>query len=459
MQLAIIGTGYVGLVTGTCFAETGNKVTCIDIDEKKISSLKQGISPISEPGLDMLLERNIKEKRLHFTTSLSDGIKDAKVIFLALPTPPGKDGSADLQYVLDVAKSLSTIITHYTVIVNKSTVPVGTAEKVHAVLAQHLSKDLFDVVSNPEFLREGVAVDDFLRPDRVVIGTSSEKARKAMDELYQPYVRQGNPIHFMDERSSEMTKYAANSYLAMRISFMNEMANLCEKTGANVDWVRIGIGGDTRIGKRFLFPGIGYGGSCFPKDVKALAFTAMEMDYDFQLVNTVMQVNERQKLVLGRKVKNYFGSDLSDYTFAIWGLAFKPETDDIRDAPALDLISELVAAGAKLRVFDPEAMANVKQLMGDKIHYAEDQYDALTGASALIVVTEWSEFRNPDFERVCNTLKHPAIFDGRNVYSLEKMKELGVYYESIGRKIVHPQIHDTLPAPHNTIIRERATRD
>ena len=459
MQLAIIGTGYVGLVTGTCFAETGNKVTCIDIDEKKINSLKQGISPIYEPGLDMLLERNIKEKRLFFTTSLSDGIKDAKVIFLALPTPPGKDGSADLQYVLDVAKSLSTIITHYTVIVNKSTVPVGTAEKVHAVLAQHLSKDLFDVVSNPEFLREGVAVDDFLKPDRVVIGTSSDRAKKVMDELYQPYVRQGNPIHFMDERSSEMTKYAANSYLAMRISFMNEMANLCEKTGANVDWVRIGMGGDSRIGKRFLFPGIGYGGSCFPKDVKALGFTAMEMDYDFQLVNTVMQVNERQKLVLGRKVKNYFGSDLSDFTFAIWGLAFKPETDDIRDAPALDLISELVAAGAKLRVFDPEAMANVKQLMGDKIYYAEDQYDALTGASALIVVTEWSEFRNPDFERVCNTLKHPAVFDGRNVYSLEKMEELGVYYESIGRKIVHPQIHDTLPAPHNTIIRERATRD
>ncbi len=459
MQLAIIGTGYVGLVTGTCFAETGNKVTCIDIDEKKINNLKQGSSPIYEPGLDILLERNIKEKRLHFTTSLADGIKDAKVIFLALPTPPGKDGSADLQYVLDVAKSLSTIITKYTVIVNKSTVPVGTAEKVHAVLAQHLDTELFDVVSNPEFLREGVAVEDFLKPDRVVIGTSSEKAKKVMDELYQPYVRQGNPIHFMDERSSEMTKYAANSYLAMRISFMNEMANLCEKTGANVDWVRIGMGGDSRIGKRFLFPGIGYGGSCFPKDVKALAFTALEMDYDFQLVNTVMQVNERQKLVLGKKVRNYFGSDLSEYTFAIWGLAFKPETDDIRDAPALELINELLAGGAKLRVFDPEAMNNVKQILGDKIFYAEDQYDALTGASALIVVTEWSEFRNPDFERICSALKHPAIFDGRNVYSLEKMEDLGVYYESIGRKIVHPQIHDTLPAPHDTIIRERATRD
>ncbi len=459
MQLAIIGTGYVGLVTGTCFAETGNKVICIDIDEKKINRLKEGVSPIYEPGLDVLLERNIKEKRLSFTTSLGEGIKDAKVIFLALPTPPGKDGSADLQYVLDVAESLSKIITHYTVIVNKSTVPVGTAEKVHAVLAQRLDTELFDVVSNPEFLREGVAVEDFLKPDRVVIGTSSEKARKVMDELYQPYVRQGNPIHFMDERSSEMTKYAANSYLAMRISFMNEMANLCEKTGANVDWVRIGIGGDSRIGKRFLFPGIGYGGSCFPKDVKALAFTALEMDYDFQLVNTVMKVNDRQKLVLGKKVKNYFGSDLTGFTFAIWGLAFKPETDDIRDAPALDLIAELTSSGAKVRVFDPEAMGNVKQLVGDKIYYAEDQYDTLTGASALIVVTEWSEFRNPDFDRIYTTLKHPAIFDGRNVYSLEKMQELSFYYESIGRKVIHPQVHDTLPAPHNTIVRERTARD
>ena len=459
MQLAIIGTGYVGLVTGTCFAETGNKVICIDIDEKKINRLKEGVSPIYEPGLDVLLERNIKEKRLSFTTSLSEGINDAKVIFLALPTPPGKDGSADLQYVLDVAESLSKIITHYTVIVNKSTVPVGTAEKVHAVLAKRLDTELFDVVSNPEFLREGVAVDDFLKPDRVVIGTSSEKARKVMDELYQPYVRQGNPIHFMDERSSEMTKYAANSYLAMRISFMNEMANLCEKTGANVDWVRIGIGGDSRIGKRFLFPGIGYGGSCFPKDVKALAFTALEMDYDFQLVNTVMKVNDRQKLVLGKKVKNYFGSDLTGFTFAIWGLAFKPETDDIRDAPALDLIEELTASGAKVRVFDPEAMGNVKQLVGDKIYYADDQYDTLTGASALIVVTEWSEFRNPDFDRIYTTLKHPAIFDGRNVYSLERMQELSFYYESIGRKVIHPQVHDTLPAPHNTIVRERTARD
>ncbi len=459
MQIAIIGTGYVGLVTGTCFAETGNNVTCIDIDEKKINNLRQGKSPIYEPGLDVLLERNIKEKRIHFTTSLADGIKNAKVIFLALPTPPGKDGSADLQYVLDVAGSLSKIITQYTVIVNKSTVPVGTAEKVHNVLVQNLSPELFDVVSNPEFLREGVAVDDFLKPDRVVIGTSSEQAKKVMDELYQPYVRQGNPIYFMDERSSEMTKYAANSYLAMRISFMNEMANLCEKTGANVDWVRIGMGSDGRIGKRFLFPGIGYGGSCFPKDVKALAHTAQEADYDFQLVKTVMKVNEQQKTVLGSKVKNYFGSDLSGYTFGIWGLAFKPETDDIRDAPALQLISELLEAGAKLRVFDPEAMNNVKQLLGDKVYFATDLYDCADGVSALIVVTEWSEFRNPDFERIYGQLKHPAIFDGRNVYSLDKMQGLNFYYESIGRKIVHPQVRDSISADQHSGIRERGVLD
>ncbi|PQJ08733.1 UDP-glucose 6-dehydrogenase [Flavipsychrobacter stenotrophus] len=459
MQLAIIGTGYVGLVTGTCFAETGNNVMCIDIDENKVNKLKQGKTPIYEPGLEVLLERNIKENRLQFTTDINTGISGAKVIFLALPTPPGKDGSADLQYVLDVAAALSKIITTYTVIVNKSTVPVGTAEKVHAVLSQHLDPSLFDVVSNPEFLREGVAVEDFLKPDRIVIGTESEKAKKVMDELYQPYIRQGNPIYFMDPRSSEMTKYAANSYLAMRISFMNEMANLCERAGANVDWVRIGMGSDSRIGKRFLFPGIGYGGSCFPKDVKALAFTAQEMDYDYAIINTVMQVNDRQKLILGQKVRNYFGSDLSTFKFALWGLAFKPETDDIRDAPALDLINELLAAGASVTVFDPEAMENVKQIFGNKIQYAESQYAALTDAHALIVVTEWSEFRNPDFDRIATALVHPCIFDGRNVYSLEKMNELGFYYESIGRKTIHKHVHDTLAMPQNEIIRERGTLD
>jgi UDPglucose 6-dehydrogenase len=459
MQLAIIGTGYVGLVTGTCFAETGNNVVCIDINEEKIEQLKHGKSPIYEPGLDILLERNIKEKRIEFTTSLADGIKKAQVIFLALPTPPGKDGSADLQYVLDVAEQLSTIITKYTVIVNKSTVPVGTAEKVAAVMAQKLDKNLFDVVSNPEFLREGVAVEDFLKPDRVVIGTSSDKAKKLMDELYQPFVRQGNPIYFMDERSSEMTKYAANAYLAMRISFMNEMANLCEKAGANVDWIRVGIGSDSRIGKRFLFSGVGYGGSCFPKDVKALAQTARELDYDFQLVNTVMEVNDRQKTVLGKKIKECFGSDLSGRTFAIWGLAFKPETDDIREAPALELINELLASGANIRVYDPEAMDNVQKIVGDKIYFAKDQYDTIKNTDALVIVTEWSEFRNPDLERISQQLKHPMIFDGRNVYTLEKMQEAGFYYESIGRKTINEELRNKIEVPVGTMVRDRGTID
>lgn len=459
MQITIIGTGYVGLVTGTCFAETGNNVMCIDINEEKVKQLQAGKSPIYEPGLDILLERNIKEKRIHFTTSLKEGIEKAQVIFLALPTPPGKDGAADLQFVLDVAEQLSHIIKDYKVIVNKSTVPVGTAEKVAAVISKNLSKDLFDVVSNPEFLREGVAVDDFLKPDRVVIGTSSDRAKKLMDELYQPFVRQGNPIYFMDERSSEMTKYAANAYLAMRISFMNEMANLCEKAGANVDWVRAGIGSDSRIGKRFLFPGVGYGGSCFPKDVKALAQTAREMDYDYQLVNVVMKVNEKQKLILGRKIKDYFGSDLSGRTFAIWGLAFKPETDDIREAPALELIQELLSAGANVNVFDPEAMANVKQIFGDKINYCNNIYHCSEGADAMIIVTEWSEFRNPDFNRIAELLKHPAIFDGRNLYTLDKMKELPFYYESIGRTTVHKHVRDTLQQHNHTIVRERGTLD
>jgi len=448
MKIAVVGTGYVGLVTGTCFAETGNDVVCIDKDEKKVESLRQLKTPIYEPGLNVLLERNFKKNRLHFTTSLQEGIKNAQVIFLALPTPSKKDGSADLQYIHDIAESLSTLITQYTVIVNKSTAPVGTAEQIHGILARKLDEKLFNVVSNPEFLREGVAVDDFLKPDRVIIGTSSERAKKVMSELYLPYLRQGNPIHFMDERSAEMVKYAANSYLAMRISFMNEMANLCEKTGANVDWVRIGMGGDSRIGKRFLFPGIGYGGSCFPKDVKALAFTSLEQEYDFHLINAVMKVNENQKRILSKKIKNHFGEDLTGQTFAIWGLAFKPETDDIRDAPSLDLIRDLTEAGATLRVFDPVAMPNVRQLVGDSIYYAADQYDALGGANALILVTEWSEFRNPDFSRIKDLLKYPAIFDGRNVYSTEKMKEMGFRYESIGRNVVHaPALRPHQEAP------------
>ena len=457
MQIAIIGTGYVGLVTGTCFAETGNQVKCIDIDEAKVARLRKGETPIYEPGLEGLLQRNIKEQRLEFTTDLAEGISKAQIIFLALPTPPGKDGAADLQFVLGVAEQLSTLIASYKVIVNKSTVPVGTAERVHTVLAQKLDTSLFDVVSNPEFLREGVAVEDFLKPDRVVIGTSSERARGMMKELYQPFVRQGNPIYFMDERSSEMTKYAANAYLAMRISFMNEMANLCEKANADVDDVRMGIGSDSRIGKRFLFPGVGYGGSCFPKDVQALAQTAQEFDYDFRIVKTVMGVNDRQKLILGDKIKNYFGNDLSGRTIAVWGLAFKPETDDIREAPALELINDLLKSGASVRAFDPEAMENVSRQFGDRVYFAKDQYDALTGVDALVIVTEWSEFRNPDFERIAGLLKHQVIFDGRNVYALDKMETLGFYYQSMGRRTIHPQLRPELVP--ETIVRSRGNID
>jgi UDPglucose 6-dehydrogenase len=436
MNIAIIGTGYVGLVSGTCFAETGNNVICIDINVDKINQLRRGETPIYEPGLDVLLERNIKEKRISFTTSLEEGIKDAQIIFLALPTPPGKDGAADLQYVLGVAKDLSKIITSYKVIVNKSTVPVGTAEKTTAVMLENLDHSFFDVVSNPEFLREGVAVEDFLKPDRVVIGTSSEKAKKLMDELYQPFVRQGNPIYYMDERSSEMTKYAANSYLAMRISFMNEMANLCERAGANVDWVRMGMGSDGRIGKRFLFPGVGYGGSCFPKDVQALARTADEHNYDFQIVKSVMEVNDRQKLILGNKILKHYKGNLKGKTFAIWGLAFKPETDDIREAPALYLLETLLAEGAIVKAFDPEAMPNVKAIFGEKVQFVENQYEAIEEADALVIVTEWSEFRNPDFNKIKSMLKEAIIFDGRNVYALEKMKELGFHYQSMGRRTI-----------------------
>lgn len=436
MKISVIGTGYVGLVTGTCFAETGNHVVCVDVNNEKIKSLKKGKSPIYESGLELLLNRNIKEKRISFTTNLKEAVDHADIIFLALPTPPDEDGSADLKYVLSVAEDLSGIITSYKVIVNKSTVPVGTAEKVAQVLGKKLSKDLFDVVSNPEFLREGVAIDDFLKPDRVVIGTSSERAKGLMNELYQPFVRQGNPIYFMDERSSEMTKYVANSYLAMRISFMNEVANLCEESGADVDWVRMGIGADSRIGKRFLFPGIGYGGSCFPKDVLALAYTAKQHNYDFRILETVMNVNRHQKKVLYKKINKYFNNNLKEKTFAVWGLAFKPETDDIRDAPSLEFIDDILTAGGKIVAFDPEASKNVEAIYGDKIAYAHDQYEALKGADALVIVTEWSEFRNPDFDKIRQYLKSKVIFDGRNVFSLDKMSDLGFYYSSIGRKTI-----------------------
>lgn len=433
MNIAVVGTGYVGLVTGTCFAETGNNVICVDNNEQKVQRLRQGEVPIFEPGLDVLFERNTKEGRLHFTTNLREAVDHAQIIFLALPTPPGEDGSADLSYIMGVARELSGIISEYKVIVDKSTVPVGTAEKVAAILAEKLPKKMFDVVSNPEFLREGVAVDDFLKPDRVVIGTRSEKARKAMKQLYEPFVRQGNPIYFMDERSAEMTKYAANSYLAARISFMNEIANLCEKLGANVDQVRIGMGSDSRIGKRFLFPGIGYGGSCFPKDVQALAKTASAHSYDFKILKSVMKVNTIQKGVLTKKIRKHYKNDLEGKTFAVWGLAFKPNTDDIREAPALVIIDELLKAGAQVRVFDPEAMNNVKAIYGNRIKFCDNMYDTLDGADALCILTEWAEFRNPDFERIASMLNENIIFDGRNLYDLDQIKSLGFQYISIGR--------------------------
>ncbi len=437
MNIAVIGTGYVGLVTGTCLAETGNNVVCVDIHEEKVKKMQQGIIPIYEPHLDALFHRNIKAGRLTFTTEITDAIKNASIIFLALPTPPGEDGSADLSYVLGVADQLGKLITDYKVIVDKSTVPVGTADKVHKAIAVNSKVD-FDVVSNPEFLREGFAVDDFMKPDRVVIGTSSEKAGKIMEELYKPFVRQGNPIIIMDERSAELTKYAANAFLATKITFMNEIANLCEKVGADVDMVRIGIGSDDRIGKRFLFPGIGYGGSCFPKDVQALAKSAKDSDYNFKILDAVMDVNEKQKTIIVPKVKAYFNNQLKGKKIAFWGLAFKPDTDDIREAPALYIIDELLKEGATITAFDPEAMNNVKSLLGDKIYYANDHYEVLKDADALIIATEWSLFRTPDFEKVASLLKNKTIFDGRNLYGLQQMKELGYYYSSIGRETIKP---------------------
>lgn len=436
MKIAVVGTGYVGLVTGTCFAETGNDVTCIDINEQKINSLKNGELPIFEPDLDLIFERNTKEGRLNFTTSLAEGIEGAKVIFLALPTPPGEDGSADLKYILQVAKDLGPILKSYTVIVDKSTVPVGTADKVHAALAEKASLDLFDVVSNPEFLREGVAVEDFLKPERVVIGTSSEKAREVMGRLYEPFVRQGNPIIFMDERSAEMTKYAANAFLATKISFMNEVANLCEKVGADVDNVRRGIGTDSRIGKRFLFPGIGYGGSCFPKDVQALHFTANENKYDFKILDAVMEVNNVQRKKFFQKILAYFNGDLKGKKIALWGLAFKPNTDDIREAPAIYLIEEFLKHGAAVQAYDPEAINNVKAIFGDKVTFTADQYSALADSDFLVIATEWNAFRSPDFAKVKSLLKANVIFDGRNLYDLSEMAEQGFYYYSIGRNEV-----------------------
>src|SRR5574343_147495 len=434
-KIAVVGTGYVGLVTGTCFAETGNHVVCVDIDAKKVERMRNGEIPIYEPHLDVLFERNIKANRLSFTTNLEEGIKDAEIIFLALPTPPGEDGSADLRYILGVADDLGKIIKDYKVIVDKSTVPVGTAEKVYAAIAKNATVD-FDVVSNPEFLREGFAVDDFMKPDRVVIGTSSERAEKLMEQLYKPFVRQGNPIIFMDEKSAELTKYAANSFLATKITFMNEIANFCELVGADVDKVRIGIGSDDRIGKRFLFPGIGYGGSCFPKDVQALVNSGNENGFSFEILKAVMNVNEEQKTVLFPKMLNFFRGDLKGKKIALWGLAFKPDTDDIREAPALYMIDALVNAGASVCAYDPEAMKNVQGLIGDKISYAENEYKALENADALLICTEWGVFRNPDFDQIGSLLNDKVIFDGRNLFEVHEMNEKGFYYSSIGRTAI-----------------------
>ena len=435
MKIAVVGTGYVGLVTGTCFAETGNTVTCVDINEQKVASLKAGKITIYEPGLENLFDRNIKQDRLSFTTSLKEGIDGAQVIFLALPTPPGADGSADLRFVLGVAKELGSLLKQYTVIVDKSTVPVGTAERVTKQIESTATVE-FDVVSNPEFLREGVAVEDFMKPDRVIIGTTSDRARKIMENLYAPFVRQGNPIIFMDERSAELAKYAANAFLATKITFMNEIANLCERVGADVDAVRRGLGTDNRIGKRFLFPGIGYGGSCFPKDVQALAITSEENNYDFKILKSVMAVNDTQKTKLIPRIKKHFG-DLNGKTIAFWGLSFKPQTDDIREAPSIYNIEELLKAGAKIRAHDPEAMDNVRKVLGERISYHKTPYEAATGAHAIFIATEWPEFRAPDFARLSTLMKSRVIFDGRNLYDLQGMNDTGFTYISIGRKSIN----------------------
>jgi UDPglucose 6-dehydrogenase len=441
LNLAVVGTGYVGLVTGTCFAETGNTVTCVDIDDKKVEKLKNGIVPIFEPGLDLLFERNIREKRLLFTTDLREAVRKSEVIFLSLPTPQGGDGKADLSYVLKVADDLGKFFKEepnigYKVLVDKSTVPVGTSDKVKETVKRHAPNFDFDVASNPEFLREGMAVEDFMKPERVIIGTSNSKTKSILDILYEPFVRSGNPIFFMDERSAEMTKYAANSFLATKISFMNEIANLCELTGSDVDKVRIGIGADSRIGKRFLFPGVGYGGSCFPKDVMALWNTANEIEYDFKILDSVIKVNKRQVEIFYNKILKHYNGKISGKHFAVWGLAFKPNTDDIREAPAHALIKMLMSNGATVAAYDPEAMETTKAVLGNSIKYASHAYDALEKADSLIIVTEWNEFRTPDFLKIKEMLSEPVIFDGRNLYDLEKMKSLKFSYYSVGRATI-----------------------
>ncbi len=436
MKISIVGTGYVGLVTGTCFSEVGIDVTCVDIDEKKIENLKKGIIPIYEPGLEPMVQRNVEKGRLHFSTNLASTLDGTDVIFSAVGTPPDEDGSADLQYVLDVAREVGKNMTDYVLMVTKSTVPVGTASKVRAAIQDELDKRgvniSFDVASNPEFLKEGAAVEDFLKPDRIVVGVESEKAESIMNRLYKPFTLNGHPVIFMDVPSAEMTKYAANSMLATKISFMNDIANLCEIVGANVNWVRKGIGSDSRIGKKFIYPGIGYGGSCFPKDVKALIKTADQNGYQLRVLKSVEDVNEDQKSVLFNKLSKYFKGNLEGKTIAMWGLSFKPQTDDMREAPALVIIEKLLAAGAKVKAYDPVAIEESKRRIGDVVEYSKDQYEALIDSDALLLVTEWPEFRFPNFNVVKKLLKSPVIFDGRNVYDVEEMGELGFDYFCIG---------------------------
>ena len=421
------------MVTGTCLAETGNDVLCVDIDAKKVEMMRNGVVPIYEPHLDILFERNIKANRLNFTTSLDEGLTHGDIVFLALPTPEDEDGSADLSYVLGVSEEIGKKIKEYKVIVDKSTVPVGTAEKVQKTIAKNATAD-FDVVSNPEFLREGFAVDDFLKPERIVVGSSSDRATALMKKLYSPFVRSGNPIIIMDEKSAELTKYAANSFLATKITFMNEIANYCEKVGADVDMVRVGMGSDSRIGKRFLFPGIGYGGSCFPKDVKALYKSGKDENYDFKILNSVIEVNDKQKTILLPKIESHFNGDLSGKNIAVWGLAFKPETDDIREAPSIYMMEHLLNMGANLTVFDPEAMPNIEKRFGNKLTYATSMYNTLEGADALLICTEWSIFRTLNYQKFKQLMKHPVVFDGRNLYDISDMKSERIKYVSIGRK-------------------------
>ncbi len=436
MNITIVGTGYVGLVTGTTLAELGNNVYCVDIDTTKVKKMQQGIVPIYEPGLEEMFLRNINSGRLFFTTDLKEAVDKSEIIYLALPTPPGEDGSADLSYVLGVANQIGEIITDYKIIVNKSTVPVGTADKVREVISAKTSVP-FDVVSNPEFLREGFAVKDSMNPARVIVGSSSENAKNIMAKIYQPFTNTGVPIIFMDEKSSELTKYASNSFLAVKITFMNEIANFCEKVGADVDKVRLGMGSDDRIGNRFLFPGIGYGGSCFPKDVKALIKSGKEENTIFQILEATEAVNSTQKTILVSDIENYFGGDLAEKKIALWGLAFKANTDDIREASSLDNIRILLDKGAKITAYDLVAEENVRKILGDSIEYAKDMYSALENADALLIATEWSEFKNPDFGLMTKKMNNKAIFDGRNIFALEQVEGTGFYYKSIGRKIIH----------------------